>query len=127
MRAAACARWTCAFALTTVPGMSTGWWTVYAAGLLVHVVAQGVDLVLEHRGRRISWVWRHPWGHGRARRWSWVSLAGFLVMVLACGANLDTAPSAGGLLAGGVALGALGELVVAVVHNRRLRPEAAAV
>ena len=64
---------------------------------------------------------------GMSTVWSAASFAGLMAMVVACAAHLDGSVSAGALLAGGVALGALGELVVAVVHNRRLRPEAAAV
>jgi hypothetical protein len=96
-------------------------WVLFALGLVVHLA--GVVLLLErtHRGRRIPVSWRLGRERRRGRGWVWVAMAGYLLMAFGSGVVTDGPGPLAVLVFSGLAVGAVVEVLVAVVHNRRLR------
>jgi hypothetical protein len=95
-------------------------WVLVGLGLVVHVA--GVVLLLErtHRGRRITVSWQLGRERRPGRGWVWIAMAGYLLMALGCGVVTDGLGPLAVLVFSGLAVGAVAQVVVAVVHNRRL-------
>jgi hypothetical protein len=95
-------------------------WVLFALGLVVHLAGVVVLLERTHRGRRIPVSWRLGRERRPGRGWVWVAMAGYLLMAFGSGVVTDGPGPLAVLVFSGSAVGAVVEVLVAVVHNRRL-------